>query len=110
MKQTCFDFVDLLFTSDICRWLFEEDASITESVLFCFSLESSSLLLDVNPATTLIPLGIVLAATLAILLTVLCRRKRNKLAKKYKAPGRENEWVICVVCYCQTVCTPDIFF
>lgn len=58
-----------------------------ESILLCSSIGASSLLSDVNPITTLIPLGIVLGASLAILLTVLCKRKRNKLAKKYKAPG-----------------------
>ncbi|KAL2103806.1 hypothetical protein ACEWY4_000674 [Coilia grayii] len=41
---------------------------------------------DIGPFIPLILLGIVLAATLAVILIVLCKRKRVKLSKKYTAP------------------------
>ncbi|KAG5282617.1 hypothetical protein AALO_G00057970 [Alosa alosa] len=48
--------------------------------------DPSQLLPEINPLTSLIPLGIILAVTLATLLAVMCKRKRDKLTKKYATP------------------------
>ncbi|XP_062397135.1 interleukin-17 receptor D [Sardina pilchardus] len=41
---------------------------------------------EINPLTSLIPLGILLAITLATLLAVMCKRKRDKLTQKCAPP------------------------